>query len=211
MRSRLFMTHSLVLAALLVSACATTQPTNDRHDRAIVDVASGELLSHAQAVRSLRRVRHIYVGEHHTSAPHHAVQLEVARSLHDAGVEIGIGIEWLSAEHQASLDAWVAGTLSESDFQTQVDWKSNWGHTFEAYVAILRFARDRGIPVWGLNASPGLARAVGRMGPERLNDDLRAKLPPLTTANEAHRAFFKSMMAAAHHGHSPHGKPGAHR
>lgn len=203
-------TLSLSVALFAAAGCATTAPVDGTDDpldglqRAVIDVTSGELLDRAAAVRRLTGVRHVYVGERHTSEPHHRVQLEVATLMQRAGVDLVIGIEWLPEEAQPAIDAWFTGEIDEEEFLTRASWRENWGHTFDSYAPILRWARRHGVPVWALNAPNRLARAVARHGPEGVPEALKPLLPPLDTGNPAHRKFFEELMARVQHGHRGH-------
>ncbi len=207
-----------LIIALLLSGCGTTgavigtpAPTTDGQ-RLIVDVTSGEVLTRERAVARLMAARHVYVGEQHGSATHHRVQLEVLEAMRSAGADLAIGIEWLPIEAQPAVDAWFSGAIDEEAFLKQADWKRNWGHAWDQYGLILRWARRHGVPVWALNVDRSVPKAVASHGPKYVSKAIKAKLPPMDTANEPHRRFFKAMMervAHAHRGHK-HRRPHKH-
>lgn len=195
-----------LLPLLLAGACATAGldgVVNDRHPdgRAVVSVTTGELSGLRDVARDLASVRHVYVGELHDSAPHHAVQLEVAELLRQAGRRVTIGVEWLPASANPALEAWVAGRGDEAALLRAVDWQHAWGQSFDLFRPIFAFARRYGVPLVGLNPAAGLAEAVavGRTLPPAL----QAQLPPLDTGNEPHRKAFlqRFLQHASAHGH----------
>ncbi len=196
-----------LVLALLLCGCGTTAATVERTvptagpDRLIVDVATGEVLARETAVSRLLAARHVYVGETHGSDYHHKVQLEVLRTMQLAGADLAVGIEWLPAAVQPAIDAWFSGRIDEQQFLKQADWKHNWGHHYDKYGPILRWARQQGVPVWALNVENAVPKAVASHGPKYVNSKIKPKLPPLDTANDAHRAFFKAMMERVKHGH----------
>ena len=174
-------------------------------ERFIVDVPTGEVLSAREAAERLGDVRHVYVGEQHTSELHHRVQLEVLRTLAAAGVDLAVGVEWLPASSQPILDDYLAGRIEEPGLVQRLDWKHIWGHDFANYAPLLRWAREAGVPMWALNAPAGLSARVAQVGVAGLTEGQRKALPPLDTGNEAHREFFRMMMAQnAGHGHHQH-------
>jgi uncharacterized iron-regulated protein len=202
---------TLLLVFLMTTACATTQTADkpasghfELGDRMIVEVTSGEVRATTEVVRDLRTVRHLYVGERHAVPGYQETQLEVVRSLHQSGARIGIGIEWLPMESQKLINAYITGSITEDEFIRRVNWKHLWGHNFEAYRPIFRFARSNRIPIWALDAPHGLARAVGRFGITKLPPKWRPLLPALNTKNRAHREFFEAMMSAVAHAHRGH-------
>lgn len=135
-----------------------------RHDievtlDAIVDTERGETLS-PQALRArLRDAPIVLVGEQHTDAAHHAVQLRVLELLHDAGRPLVIGLEMFPADLDSVLDAWTRGELDEADFLARSDWYRTWGYDWRYYRAIFLFARSHAIPMVGLRAREPSANA----------------------------------------------------
>ena len=198
--------HTTTLAfALLLTACATTGPQKKEPlasgPNSIVNLRTGDVLSRTEAAGYLATHRHVYVGERHGSAVHHGVQLQVAKALLAQGQPIAIGVEWLPVETQGDLDEGLAGRITEKVFLDRAKWAKRWGHPYEHYRKILRWAKESRVPVWALNAPSGLSRAVAQHGPSGVPDKLKPYLPPLNTGNAAHEAFFREMMKHAAHGH----------
>ena len=208
----------LLVVALAAASCATTvhrgtadtAPLPGHTDRMIVEVTSGEVLGYRSVLKDLQSVRHIYVGERHAVPGYQETQLEVLRLIHRSGTEVGVGIEWLPMESQPIIDAFIARDINEPEFVKRVRWRHMWGHNYEAYSPIFRYARQHNIPIWALGAPHGLARAVGRRGVRGLPPKWRAQLTPLDTKNRAHRQFFEAMMSAVAHAHGGHHQPKPH-
>ncbi len=193
--------------------CATTGPDRTSEPPGVIgrvtEVATGARMSPSKAVERLLGLRHVYVGETHADPVSHAVQLEVVEALRDAEAEVVIGIEWLPKTAQPALDAWIAGTIDEVAFLERSAWRTAWGHTYERYAAILRWARRHRVPVVALNAPTGLAHKAA-FHPADLTPDERAATPPLDTGNPVHQQYFEGLMK--HHAikHGKHGKHGGH-
>ena len=64
----------------------------------------------------VRTARVVYVGERHTSARHHEIQLRLIRALHDGGLRLAVGMEMFDRSYQAVLDLWSTGGLDEETF-----------------------------------------------------------------------------------------------
>ncbi|MEC8022816.1 MAG: ChaN family lipoprotein, partial [Myxococcota bacterium] len=150
----------LLAVALATASCATTvhrgtadtAPLPGHTDRMIVEVTSGEVLGYRSVLKDLQSVRHIYVGERHAVPGYQETQLEVLRLIHRSGTEVGVGIEWLPMESQPIIDAFIARDINEPEFVKRVRWRHMWGHNYEAYSPIFRYARQHNIPIWALGA-----------------------------------------------------------
>lgn len=123
---------------------------------AIVDTLRDDVIS-AQTLRErLTGQRIVLIGEQHTDAAYHGVQLRALELLRRAGTPLLIGLEMFPADRQSVLDAWSRGELDESDFLTSADWYHIWGYDWRYYREIFHFARANSIPMIGLNApQPG--------------------------------------------------------
>jgi uncharacterized iron-regulated protein len=110
------------------------------------------------------RLEVVLLGEIHNSAADHAWQLESLKSLDGAGVPLSLALEMVPAARQPVLGRYAAGTLDETAFLEQLGWSEVWGHDPDLYLPLLRWARQRGVPLLALNAEPELVRRVRREG-----------------------------------------------
>jgi uncharacterized iron-regulated protein len=98
----------------------------------------------------LRGSPFVMVGELHDEPSHHQFQLSLLESLFEARVPLAIGMEMFQQGVQSKLDAWSMGQMTEEEMENLFG--ENWSQTsWILYRDILRFARDRRIPVIGLN------------------------------------------------------------
>ena len=81
----------------------------------ILSAATGAPVSFDELMADVRTARVVYVGEMHTSARHHEIQLKVIRALHDEGIRLAVGMEMFDRSYQTVLDLWAAGGLDEED------------------------------------------------------------------------------------------------
>src|SRR5262249_20323766 len=58
----------------------------------------------------------VLLGESHTDADHHRVQLQTLAALHSGGAKLVIGFEAFPRRLQSVLDDWVDGKLTEEAF-----------------------------------------------------------------------------------------------
>jgi uncharacterized iron-regulated protein len=141
----------------------------------------------------------VLVGEHHTNAAHHAAQLTVIRTLNRESVPLSIGLEMFRKNAQNELDRWVAGELDETDFEkTYLD---NWNFPWPLYREIFIYARDKKIPMVGLNVSRGVTRQVAQQGFASLSEAQREELEGVTcNVTREYRDFIRSAFGAHGHG-----------
>ena len=59
----------------------------------ILYAATGAPVSFDELMADVRTARVVYVGEMHTSARHHEIQLRVIRALHEGGIRLAVGME----------------------------------------------------------------------------------------------------------------------
>ncbi len=143
--------------------------------RVIVDMIMGEPIPMDALIHDLAKARIIYLGEIHTIARHHAVQVEVLQALHDSGVKLGLGLEVLGADRQPVLDKWQSGSENFAHLMRDLG-REQWTN-LKDYEPLLVLARKLKAPIRGLNASDLMVRKVAREGVEALTERERAELP----------------------------------
>ena len=159
----------------------------------ITDTRTGALLGPADLAARLADVRLLLVGESHTDADFHQVQLRVLEELQRAGRQVLIGLEMYPYTEQRSLDQWIGGLLTEDGFVRLSRWYKNWGYNWGYYRDIFLFARDHGLRMFGVNAPREAIAAVRAKGFEGLTPEEAAHLPQrVDTKSEDHRTLIRS-------------------
>jgi uncharacterized iron-regulated protein len=163
------------------------------------DLAAGQVVSENDFASRLTGHRFVLIGERHNKADHHQGQLAVLKLLAGRGVPMVIGMEMMRSDSQAFLDAWVAGTLAEAEFEAV--YRDNWNFPWPLYRPIFLFARERRIPVIGLNVPRAITRQVAREGFDALSPDQRRGLPFVACRiDDAYMDYIRTAYGA--HGHS---------
>ncbi len=141
----------------------------------VVETAKSATLP--ELMTKLRSERLIYVGETHTALADHQMQLEVLRGMASRPDGLAIGVEWFQRPFQPVLDDYLAGRIDEAEMLRRSEYYERWRFDYRLYRPILRFAREKGIPVLALNASRELTAEIRRVGLDELTADFKAKLP----------------------------------
>ena len=95
--------------------------------------------------------------------------------------------------------------MSEQELVEQSNYKQ-WGYPWEYYAPILRFAKEKQLPVIALNIPIEITRKVTRSGLESLTPQQRKLIPPFSeirTDNPEYRQLLAEIFGQ--HQHSGHG------
>jgi uncharacterized iron-regulated protein len=218
------MTRTLVAAVLLLAAAsalpaddrATNLPIGDpaRKDRqapvvvdGITDAATGDVVTPPELAARLDGVKIVFVGESHTDIEFHKVQLRVLQELHERGRQVLVGLEMYPLTEQRWLDAWHSDKgLTEEGFLKESHWYKNWGYHWNYYRDIFLFARQNGIPMFGVNVPRAIVQTMRTKGFEALTPEQKAMLPArIDTDSEEHQRLFRAFFTGSDslHGNMP--------
>lgn len=176
----------------------------------ILHLPSGYYVSEEQMLAVATDARIVYVGETHDNPASHRLELTVLRAMADrypGGV--ALGMEMFTPDQQEVLDRWVRGELTEKEFIKKSRWHEQWKMDFDYYRPLLDFARNRGIPVIGLNAPKSLVKATAMKAPDELSAKERQLLPEMGMDDPYHIALVSAMYSG--HGHGNSGQEGFRR
>lgn len=168
----------LVASVLAVLAPAALSPATASKDR-LLQVSTRRTVTLAQALPDLRKARVIFLGEAHDNRSHHEAQLKVLRALTQAGAAVAVGLEMFRSAAQGALDEWSAGRLGEGELYDVFteNWNFGW---WPLYTPIFQYAKERRLPLVGLNVARGLVNRVARRGFDSLSDAEKQELGVLT-------------------------------
>jgi uncharacterized iron-regulated protein len=166
------------LGALLnVSGYAEALPAADLTQPQITRPRSPQPLEISALLKKLAQSNVVYLGETHNRLRDHQAQLDIIRRLHQLRPQLVIGMEMFQRPYQGAIDSYLAGKLSETELQAQTQYAKRWGFDWEFYAPILRFAKDKKIPVIALNTPSEVTRKVARTGFDSLTPDDRRYIP----------------------------------
>jgi len=165
----------------------------------IIESPTGGAMAEDAVFEKLSRAAVVYAGEQHDLALHHRVQAAVLEGLHARWPGLIVGFEMLDITQQKTLDAYIAGTLSEEEFASF--WNAAWGYGFELYRPILAYARENGIPCRALNAPIAIVRQAAKAGLRSLTPEQRAVIPETIAPIQDPR--YLAYVRASLGGHGP--------
>ncbi len=161
----------------------------------------GGIFSYNRFLTSLFIADVIYIGEQHTKFSHHVNQYQIIKDLYEKGMDIVIGMEMFSRDLQRYLDMYISGEISEEEMLKKTNYFKQWKYDYNYYKPILRYAREKKIPVIGLNLDVSIIEKVARKGIDNLSEEEKRKLPKsIDFSNLSYRDFLYRIYSIHSHG-----------
>ena len=193
------MKRTLVIIASITVVFGFLSGLQAHLDHRLYDLKNGTEKLMSEAISELKKNRVVLVGEHHTSLEHHFGQLNVIQSLKEAGVQVAIGLEMFRSDSQQALDQWVAGEISEKQFEAI--YYDNWNYPWPVYRMIFEYARQAKIPMIGLNVPREITRQVSRGGFNSLTEEQKGKLKDVSCrVDKEYMDYIKKAFGGHGHG-----------
>lgn len=145
----------------------------------LYDVHTGEPVSEVEAVAVWARARAVLIGESHTSADDHAVQLKVLELLAARQPNFAVGMEMFQRPFQPALDRYIAGDIDEAQMLLDTEWKERWGFETELYRPFWQLAQEHGRPLLALNIRREITKRIAKVGVDGLTPAETASLPEM--------------------------------
>ena len=165
----------------------------------ILDLNQDQQTLMSEVIPQLKKNRIILVGEHHSKKAHHMAQLMVIQALDQSGANVAIGLEMFRHDSQNALDRWIAGELAENEFERI--YYDNWNFPYSAYRPIFEYAREKKIPLIGLNLPRKITRQVSRRGFQSLSKEEKGKLSEVACrVDEAYMKYIRKAFGGHAHG-----------
>jgi uncharacterized iron-regulated protein len=161
---------------------------------AIVDARTGHAIETPAFWTKLATERAVCVGEEHSNAHDHWVELEAARQLFRSWPHGALGLEMIQRPFQGVLDDFAAHRIDEAALRSRVGWDERWGFDFGFYAPTIAVAIAAHGALLALDAPTELTKQVAHHGIAGLSAADQAKLPELDLHDAAHRAWFDGLM-----------------
>jgi uncharacterized iron-regulated protein len=141
----------------------------------IIDLSVGwKRLSMLDKVANKRAV---FVGEIHDIPEHHENQLKIIQGLYDENNDIAIGVEYFQQPFQSVVNDYIAGYIDEREMLVRTEYFKRWKIDYRMVQPILRFAREKHIPVLALNISEEIHHKVFQDGLKSLTPEEQKLVP----------------------------------
>ncbi len=152
-------------------------------------------LSPQEVIQDLAQANVVYLGETHDSSADHKAQLDIIQQLYQKDPKLAIGMEMFQRPYQPFIEGYLQGKLTEEELQKESEYEKRWGFPWENYAPILRFAKDKQIPVLALNTPTEVTRKVSRKGLKSLKTADKKFIPPLSEIRTDNAKYQKSLKA----------------
>jgi uncharacterized iron-regulated protein len=187
------------VALMVLGLAVTGAVAAETGPQAVFDLHHGRKMPLAEIAPQLIRNRIVLVGEHHDEEGHHRAQLNVIQALVEAGGRVVVGLEMFRRDSQEPLDRWVRGEIGPQDFEKI--YAENWSYPWAMYRPIFDYAREKRLPMIGLNVPRAITRQVARSGFASLSDEQRGQLSDVTCRIDAeYMRYIRSVFGAHAHG-----------
>lgn len=158
----------------------------------ILETRTGRVISPEVLLGQLDEARVVYIGETHTRPEDHRIQERILKGLHDRHPSLAVALEMFPREVQPLLDRFSRGEGTEEEFLRQVNWEEIWGYPFRLYRPLVLFAREKRLPLVGLNAPREVVNKIARQGLAGLTPEERGRVAEtFDLKNPEHRAYVR--------------------
>ena len=140
-------------------------------------MASQALSPFDSLVKELEGRRVVFVGEKHDEFSHHLTQKRIIEALFNAGIKLAVGMEMFQRPFQDALDKFTGGQIDEDEMLRKTEYFKRWGYDYHLYSPILRYCREKKIPVVALNLRSEISKKVARQGIDALSQEEKRELP----------------------------------
>ncbi len=162
----------------------------------IYSVSHAGYITPTQMLNNLNQARMVIIGEYHDEINHHKNQEEIMQSL-AKGKTVSVGLEFLNWNQQELFDQYQSSQINEETFLREVKWKNSYPFSF--YRPLVNIALSSGGRAYGLNMPRSAVRKVLCEGPDNVNDEVKALMPPnFTKGTQLAFQFFKETIEEVH-------------
>lgn len=159
----------------------------------LLNISNRKIISVKKFVSDVSEANIIIIGELHDNERHHQFQLTVIEELQKKGERFAIALEMFRKENQRILDDFIFDSVSLDLFLKT--YYENWSAPWRLYSSIFLFAKDKKIPLLGINIPKEITEKVAEKGFFSLSKKDLEKLPPdvLCDVDDDYVSFIKKI------------------
>lgn len=188
----------MILPALAVAANVLMLPIGPNRvvlaEPGYTNLANGRATEVSAIAKAAAPVKFLLFGESHDNKNHKEALAGIIRALTAEGRTVIVGLEMFTRPNQKNLNPWSMGYWSDEQFQTEADWKNQWGFDYSIYKPLFDVVKELRLPMVALNVPRDWVRAVTRRTYEDLPDDIKGQVPPIDRSNANHKMVFDALM-----------------
>lgn len=167
----------------------------------IVHVETGETISFPQFIEKLESKNLIFIGEVHDNPEHHLIQVQILQALLAQNRPHTVAMEFFQKPRQASIDRYMAGETTETEFLEDVDWNRQWSFDYNFYRPLMLEVKEKGCKILAINAPNDIVKKVARKGLSSLGPEERKLVAKdIDLKKEKHRAYLMNVFKYNVHG-----------
>lgn len=96
----------------------------------------------------------VYIGDFHALPRSQEFATRLLSEISARSRRTVLAMEMVHGRHQQVLDRWMEGRIGEDEFLRRIRYDLEWGYSWPAYSGIFQVARERSIPVYGIDSAP---------------------------------------------------------
>ena len=162
-------------------------------DAMLIRAPEGDSVSLSEAVAALSDADVVFLGEQHDNGLGHAVQFALTEALAKQRGEIILSLEMLERDAQPTVDLYLRGAISETEFKRLANL---WPNYDEHYRAAVEFCKRHGYPVLAANVYRPIASKIAKKGLVAGAGDAWAAQTVTAPADGEYRRRFNEIMGS---------------
>lgn len=160
------------------------------HTGEIIESATGEVVTLETMVRKMASARVVLIGEEHTHLGQKRFQARVLEALAEVQPNLVLGMEFFRRSDNDALQRWINGEIDDDGLLRESEWYDRGTYRWGYYEEMMDVARQRAIPVYGLNIPREIPRTVNRRGLEALDADQKVAVGEVVVDNSAQHRYL---------------------
>ncbi len=96
----------------------------------------------------------VLIGDYHALPSSQRYAMQVIEMLAASGRQVVVAVEAIFARHQAALDEWMAGIISEGELRERIRFDLDWGYDWQPYRELLLASRRHAAGLYGIDCMP---------------------------------------------------------
>ena len=167
----------------------------------IIFLSEGKTVSFEDLIRQLTKRRLVFVGEAHSNAEDHLIEVQILQALLARRPRPDVAMEFFQVDQQQAIDRYFQGKTGENLFLKEAAWHENWSFPYRYYRPLILATREHDSRLFAINGPRRIVKKVARNGIDSLSPRERNFIANhIDLTNLEHRAFLKKIFSQHAHG-----------